>query len=61
MDVSDIFYFFRTGEGKEESEAPGRGGGAVFIENPKRGGGLQGGRGRGASGLGGVCGEWGGG
>ena len=38
MDVSDIFYFFRLGEGKGESEAPGWGRGSVFfIENPRRG------------------------
>ena len=38
MDVSDIFYFFCSGEGKGESEAPGgRGGGRFFIENPKAG------------------------
>ena len=38
VDVSDIFYFFLcSGEGKEESEASERGGGSVFIENPRRG------------------------
>ena len=63
MDVSDIFYFFRSGEGKDESEAPGRGGGGRFlIENPKKGGGLLGGGGGGGGtrGLEGVCGELGG-
>ena len=40
MDVSDIFYFFSSGEGKGESGATGRGrGSAFFIENPRRGGG----------------------
>ena len=57
MDVSDFFYFFRTGEVKEESEAPGRGEGRIFIENPKKGGLPDGG---GPKGLGGVCGELGG-
>ena len=51
MDVSDIFYFFCPGEGKEESEAPGEGGVRFFIENPRRGGVSRaggGGQGRGA-------------
>ena len=39
VDVSNIFYFFRSGRAEGESEAPGRGGGRVFIENPRRGGG----------------------
>ena len=39
VDVSDISYFFCSGEGKGESEAPG---GSVFIENPRRGGGFPG-------------------
>ena len=48
MDVSDIFYFFCSGRGKGESEAPGGVGDRFFffIENfhPRRGGGvLQGG------------------
>ena len=30
VDVSDIFYFFCSGEGKGECEAPG-GGGAIFY------------------------------
>ena len=64
MDVSDILYFSCSGE-KGESEAPGKGGGSVFIENPRRGGGgFQ--EGEGSSGREGVCGElgnffWGGG
>ena len=33
-----FFIFFPLGEGKGESEAPGRGGGRCFIENPRRGG-----------------------
>ena len=39
--VSDMFYLFRSGEGKEESEAPGRGGGVV---SQKGGAGARGGR-----------------
>ena len=39
MDVSDIFYFFCSGRGKGESEAPeGGGGGRFLIESPRRGG-----------------------
>ena len=45
MDVSDIFIFFCSGKGKGESGAAGRGG-SVCIENPRRGGGVQGGAGR---------------
>ena len=37
VDVSDIFYFFCSGEGKGELEAQGAGEGSVFIENPRRG------------------------
>ena len=49
VDVSDIFYFFCSGEGKGgESEVPGEGGGDdFFIENPRGGGVLPGGGGRG--------------
>ena len=36
VDVLDIFFFFRSGEGKGESEGVGRG--SIFIENPRRGG-----------------------
>ena len=46
MDVSDISFFFCSGEGKGESEEPGGGGGRFFIEIPRRGG-LPGGWGRG--------------
>ena len=56
VDVSD-FFFRRSEEGKEESEAPGRGGGRFSTENPRRKGGLPGG----GRGLEGVCGELGGG
>ena len=40
VDVSDIFLvFFCSGEGKMDSDAPGRGGGDdFFFENPRRGG-----------------------
>ena len=56
-DVSDIFiFFFGSGRGKGESEAAGRGGGRIFIENPRRGGGSPGG---GTEGPGGVCSELG--
>ena len=48
VDVSDIFYFFLLGEGEGRVRGAGRGGGLIFIENPRRGGGLQEGRGRGA-------------
>ena len=48
VDVSDIFYFSARGEGKGESEAPGRGWGRA-------------GRGGGARGREGVCAEFGGG
>ena len=42
-----------------EPEAPGRGGGRFFIENPTRGGGgSPRGGGRGGEGLEGVCGEF---
>ena len=58
MDVSDIFYFFCSGEGKAESEAPGRGG-LVFIQNPKGGVSCRRGGG-GPRGWEGVCGEGGG-
>ena len=34
VDVPDDFDFFCSGEGKGESEAPRRGGGAVFHRNP---------------------------
>ena len=51
MDVSDIFYFFCSGRGKGESEAPGGEGGRFFLENPR----TVGSRGReGAEGPGGC-------
>ena len=43
VDVSDIFYFFCSGEGKGEPPRRREGGGRFFIENPRRGGGLPGG------------------
>ena len=53
VDVSDIFYFFCLGEGKGESEAPGRWrGGRVFVENARRGGAPS------RRGREGVCGEF---
>ena len=59
-DVSDIFNFFCSGEGKRESEAPGRGGGDL-LKIPG-GGCLPGGLGRGGEGPGGCLrGFWGGG
>ena len=42
MDVSDIFYFFCSGEGKGEPPRRREGGGRSFIENPRRGGGVPG-------------------
>ena len=57
VDVSDIFYFFGSGRGKGESEAPGRGG-AIFIEFRRKGGGFSR-RGVGPRGGEGVCGELG--
>ena len=59
MDVSDIFNFFCSGEGKGESGATGREGGWFLLKIPG-GGGLQRGA-RGARGREGVCGEFGGG
>ena len=48
VDVSDILYFFCSGE-VGESEATGKGGGRDSIENPREGGGLpEGGGGQGA-------------
>ena len=47
VDVPDIFYFFCSGRGKGESEAPGGGGDLFFIEKCQ-GGAFQDGRGRGA-------------
>ena len=60
VDVSDIFYFFCSGDRKGESKAPGGGGGGRFlIENPRGGGGLTAGGGGGARGREGVCGKLG--
>ena len=58
VDVSDIFYFFCSGEG--ESEVPGRGVDQFSIENPK-GGGSPKRRSGGPRGREGICGEFGGG
>ena len=58
VDVSDIFFLLRGGEG--ESEAPGRGGGRFLLRIPGWGGVLPG-EGGGARGREGVCGEFGGG
>ena len=63
MDVSDIFYFFCSGEGKGESEVPGVWGGFFYWKIP--GGGSPGWVGGAGGGEGvcreGVCGEFGGG
>ena len=57
VDVSDIFYFFCSGE----SEVPGgEGGGRLFMENSQRGGGVLPGRWGGSSGRERVCREFGG-
>ena len=48
MDVSDIFYFLCSGEGKGESDAPGRGGGVDFLLKNARGGSQERGEGEGA-------------
>ena len=50
MDVSDILYFFCSGEGKGESEAPGGWGGRSFYGKSQEEGstGWVGARGRGA-------------
>ena len=45
MDVSDIYlFFFCSGRGKGESEAPGGVGDRFFTENPRRWGGVSPGR-----------------
>ena len=50
-----FFIFFCSGEGKGESEAPGgRGGRAIFIENPRGGVSRAGGGGGGGPGVGRV-------
>ena len=38
VDVSEIFNFFCSGEGKGESEATGRGGGRLFYWKSQEGG-----------------------
>ena len=59
VDVLDIFYFFCSGERKEESEAPGGGVGSVFHCKSWAGGGFQGeGKGGVARGREGVCREF---
>ena len=60
VDVSDIFYFFCSGEGKGEPPRRREAGGRFFIENPRRGGGSRVGGGGGARGREGVCRELGG-
>ena len=40
VDVPDIFYFFLLGGGEGVVLGNREGGGSVFIENPRRGGGL---------------------
>ena len=53
-----FFYFFCSGRGKGESEESGGGLGSIFIENPRRGGGvLQ--EGEGLRAREGVCSELG--
>ena len=56
VDVSDIFYFFCSGE---ESEAPGRRGGGGYWKSQKGGSPRR--RGGGPRGWEGICGEFGGG
>ena len=59
MDVSDIFYFFCSGEGNWGSKAQGGGGGGIFYGKSQEGGSPGGGGGgRGARGREGVCGEF---
>ena len=62
MDILDIFIFLSSEDGKGEFEAPGRGRGRFFIENPKRGGSPRRRKGVGlGEGPGGCLGELGGG
>ena len=59
VDVSDIFNFFCSGQGKGKSRATGRGGGVRFsVENPT-GGGRRSRRMGGGGGREGVCSELG--
>ena len=60
VDVSDIFYFFCSGEGKGESRRQEGGEGRFLIENARTGGGGLPGEG-GGRGLESVCWEFGGG
>ena len=60
MDVSDIFYFFCSGEGKGGVRGDREGGGRICIENARRGGGVSRG-GRDGEGAGSVSRESGGG
>ena len=56
-------FFFRSGRGMGEFEAPGRGGGRFLLKSPGRGGGIslaRVGGGGGAEGREGVCGNFGG-
>ena len=55
MDVSDIFYFFRSEREKGESEAPGGGGIRCLLKIPGGARGFLGG----ARGREGICGELG--
>ena len=60
MDVSDIFYFFCSGERKGESEALGRGAGGRFLLKIPGGGGVSGRVGAEGRGAGSVfAGIWG--
>ena len=61
VDVSDIFYFFRSGEEKGESKAPGGGEGDFLWKIPEGGVSRVGGGGGGPRGREGVCREFGGG
>ena len=62
VDVSDTFYFFMLGEGKEESEVPGWGDVGFLLKSQIPGGGwvCRRGRGRGAGRVSAAnCGFWG--
>ena len=48
------FQIFQLGGGEGESEAPGRGGGRILLENPRRGEGVLPGEGGSSEGLGGC-------
>ena len=53
VEVSDTFYFFCSGKGKGESEAPGGGRSVFFIQKCQEGGGVSE-EGRGVEGPGGC-------